>query len=108
MQCTESDLIAWSIRRVLRPTGPSRPDLDRLTGRYALGPNFVITVSRLGGKLFLRATNQPLFLMAPESPTVFTSKSVGARIEFEVDGAGTVPALTLVQNGVCERTPRAQ
>jgi hypothetical protein len=70
MQSAEPDLIAWGIRHVLAAAGPSRPDLDRLTGRYALAPNFVITITRLGDKLFLQATDQPTFVMAPESPAV--------------------------------------
>jgi hypothetical protein len=73
-----------------------------------LAPNVVITISRLGDKLLLQATNQPAFLMAEESPAVFTINSVGARIEFELGSAGLATSLTLVQNAVRQRAPRAQ
>lgn len=107
MQSTEPDFIAWGVRRVVTAASTS-PDLDRLTGRYALSPSFVITITRVGDKVFLQATDQPKFLMTRESELAFSIKSVGARIEFEVDSTGTVSTLTLVQNGVRQRAPRAQ
>ena len=108
MQSSEPDLIAWSIRRVLRAAGPRRPDLDRLTGKYTRAPGFAMTISRLGDKLLFQATNQPVLVMAQESPAVFTIESIGARIEFEFDDAGAVTALSLAQNGTRQRLRRAK
>lgn len=107
MLSNEPDLIAWNIRRVVTAASTS-PYIDRLTGRYALSPSFTITVSRVGHQLFLQATDQPKFLMTQESELAFSVKSVGARIEFEVDSTGTVSALTLVQNGARQNAPRVR
>ena len=56
-------------------------------------------MTRDGDKLFAQATGQQAFLLLPESATTFSAKIVNAQIEFEIDAAGTVTGLVLVQNG---------
>jgi CubicO group peptidase (beta-lactamase class C family) len=81
--------------------------LERFVGKYALAPNFVITITRDGDKLFLQATGQPQFPLFAETETKFFLKVVDAQIEFEVDAPGTVTALVLVQNGARQRAPKS-
>ena len=82
--------------------------LQRFVGVYPLSPTFAITITRDGGKLFARATDQPPFELFPEAETKFFLKAVDAQIEFETDSAGNVTALVLVQNGVRQRGPRTK
>ena len=46
--------------------------------------------------------------MTQESELAFSIKSVGVAIEFAADSTRFVSALTLVQNGIRQRAPRAQ
>jgi hypothetical protein len=75
--------------------------LEDYTGVYAARPqpNFKITVTREGEKLFTQATGQQQFRVYPESPTRFFLKVVDAEVEFQVAQDGSVPSLTLYQNG---------
>ena len=45
--------------------------LEPLVGRYELSPEFVLTVSAAGGKLFVQATGQPKSEVFPESESNF-------------------------------------
>jgi CubicO group peptidase (beta-lactamase class C family) len=75
--------------------------LEDYTGVYAARPqpNFKITVTREGEKLFTQATGQQQFRVYPESTTRFFLKVVDAEVEFQVAQDGSVPSLTLYQNG---------
>lgn len=95
---TEPDLVVWAIERVLASATPY-PELDRFVGEYILAPTFSIIVTRDGGKLFAQATGQPAFQLFAESATTFSVKVVAAQLEFEIDTAGNVSGVVLVQNG---------
>jgi CubicO group peptidase (beta-lactamase class C family) len=72
---------------------------DSYAGRYELTPNFVLTVTREGDKLFAQATGQPKFQIFPEGARDFFYKVVDAQITFEVDKDGRATGLVLHQNG---------
>lgn len=80
--------------------------MDRLVGRYALAPTFVITVTREGTRLMAQATNQPRFELFAESPDRWFLKVVEAQIEFERGADGRASALVLLQNGARQRGVR--
>jgi hypothetical protein len=103
----EPELVVSAIQRVLT-SASAHPELHRFVGEYPLNPSFVMTVTHDGGKLFLQATGQPAFLMAPESATSYSIKAANAVIEFETDSAGKVTALVLVQNGARQRASKTK
>ncbi len=72
--------------------------LERYVGEYQLAPNFIITVTREGTKLFGQATGQQRFELTPESETKFVIAIVSAQIEFTVEN-GKATQLTLYQGG---------
>lgn len=71
---------------------------DKYVGQYQLAPNFILTITRDGDKLFAQATNQPKFQVFPEGERDYFFKVVDAQITFE-PGAGKAASLTLHQNG---------
>ncbi|MBC7895126.1 MAG: serine hydrolase [Cytophagaceae bacterium] len=80
--------------------------LQRFVGEYPLAPNFVITITRTGDKLFAQATGQPQFALFAEAEAKFFFKVVDAQLEFETDATGNVTAVVLVQNGARQRAPK--
>ena len=74
---------------------------DLYVGRYELesAPGFVLRFFREAERYMTQATGQPAFEITPVSARVFTLDVVNARIVFEHDEDGGVPALTLFQNG---------
>ena len=72
---------------------------DAYLGQYQLAPNFILTITREGDKLFAQATGQPKFQIFPESEREFFLKVVDAQITFETDSTGRATSLTLHQNG---------
>ena len=72
---------------------------DGYVGRYQLTPEFIITVTREGGHLFIQATGQPRFEVFPETEHDYFLKVVDAQISFDVDGNGRATQLILHQNG---------
>jgi CubicO group peptidase (beta-lactamase class C family) len=76
------------------------PDvLDKYVGRYQLGPNFILTVTREGNQLISQATGQNKFEIFPESERAFFVKTFDAQITFDTDSGGRATALTLHQGG---------
>jgi hypothetical protein len=72
---------------------------DGYVGQYQLAPNFVLTITREGDKLFAQATGQPKAQIFPEGERKFFYKVVDAQITFETDSSGRATSLTLQQNG---------
>lgn len=68
-------------------------------GAYQLAPNFILTVTQEGDKLFGQATGQEKIEMEAISPVRFKTKGVEAQIEFKKDAAGKTVALVLYQGG---------
>ena len=98
LHSTEPELVVWAIQRVLSSSA-THPELERFVGEYTLAPKVSVTITRDGDKIFGQMTGQPAFQLSPESATTFSLKLVNALIEFEVDFAGNVAGLVLVQNG---------
>jgi D-alanyl-D-alanine-carboxypeptidase/D-alanyl-D-alanine-endopeptidase len=74
--------------------------LDRYVGRYELAPNFILTVTRDAGRLFVQATGQARFEAHAESERDFFYRIVDAQITFETDNQGRATRLILHQNGM--------
>lgn len=73
--------------------------LEDYVGVYELAPQFTLTVTREGARLFVQATGQPRFRVFAESESDFFYKVVDAQISFERDAAGVVTGLVLHQGG---------
>lgn len=81
---------------------------DSYVGRYELAPNFVLTITRDGRRMFVQATSQPKVELFPESPRDFFLKAVDAQITFATDAQGRVTSLTLHQNGIDQQSKRIE
>jgi D-alanyl-D-alanine-carboxypeptidase/D-alanyl-D-alanine-endopeptidase len=81
---------------------------DGYTGRFELAPNFILTVTREGGHLFVQATGQANFEVYPESDRKYFYKVVDAQITFEPDDQGKVTRLILHQNGIDQAAKRIE
>jgi CubicO group peptidase (beta-lactamase class C family) len=82
--------------------------LDRLVGKYALAPTFVLSVTREGDALYVQATGQPRFPLSPEAPDKFYAENVDAELVFTLGPTGKATSVTLRQNGtehVAKRQP---
>jgi CubicO group peptidase (beta-lactamase class C family) len=72
---------------------------DDYVGEYQFAPEFALTVTREGGRLFAQATNQGRNELFPASETNFFFKVVRADITFVKDSEGRVTHLVLNQGG---------
>ncbi|HKV04107.1 MAG TPA: serine hydrolase [Candidatus Acidoferrales bacterium] len=72
---------------------------DGYVGSYQLAPNFVLTVTREGDRLFVQATGQPKFEVFPEGDREYFYKVVDAQITFVTDSQGHATGLVLHQGG---------
>jgi len=72
--------------------------LAALAGSYALNPQFKITISARGARLFAQATGQGEFELFARSPREFFARVTPLTIKFDGD-AGPAPALTVLQGG---------
>jgi D-alanyl-D-alanine carboxypeptidase len=79
---------------------------DGYVGRYQLGPNFILTISREGDHLFSQASGQPKVEIFPEGDRDYFLKVVDAQITFETDDHGHAIRLILHQGGL--DTPAAR
>lgn len=68
-------------------------------GTYELAPNFILTVTLDGDKLFGQATGQGKIEMQALTPVRFKGKDVAAEVEFIKDETGKIVSLILYQNG---------
>ena len=73
--------------------------LDGYVGRYQLAPNFILTVTREAGHLFVQATGQARFEVYAESERSYFYRIVDAQITFETGNQGQATMLILHQNG---------
>ena len=72
--------------------------LESYVGVYELAPNFTITITRTGSKLFGQATGQGQFELFAKSATEFFLKIVEAQVTFSVKDS-KVESMTLFQGG---------
>ncbi|MFT4851094.1 MAG: tetratricopeptide (TPR) repeat protein, partial [Sediminicola sp.] len=73
--------------------------LERYIGKYALSPEFIITVTKVGSKMMAQATGQGEFEIYPKSDTVFYLKVVEAQVTFNLNEEDQVISMTLLQGG---------
>jgi serine-type D-Ala-D-Ala carboxypeptidase/endopeptidase len=73
--------------------------LEGYVGSYQLTPNFVMTITREGDRLFEQATGQGKAELYAESEKSFFFKVVNAQITFETDAQGKATGLVLHQGG---------
>jgi CubicO group peptidase (beta-lactamase class C family) len=88
---------------------PSKYDparFDAFAGRYALdaAPNFILTFSREGSKLYTQATGQSRIEIVATSDSTFRLTAVEASVVFHRGADGKVTGLTLNQNGANHAT----
>ena len=74
-------------------------NLDRFIGRYEIAPDFILTITTDGGKIYGQATGQQRFELESISEAKFAISIVGAEIEFNRDDKGVVTGLVLHQGG---------
>ena len=80
--------------------------LEHYVGQYALGPAFVLAITREGDRLFLQATGQPRFQIFAETETRFFLKMVDAQLTFVKDASGKATEVILNQNGMDQTAKR--
>lgn len=73
--------------------------LLKYVGEYELTPDFKLTVTNSGNKLYCQASGQPKFRVYCAAENKFFLKVVEAAITFEVDKKGVVTGLILHQGG---------
>lgn len=79
---------------------------DGYVGTYQLAPNFSITITREGERLFEQATNQPKFEIFPAGDKDYFLKVVDAQITFVTDAQGRATELILHQGGADQHAKR--
>ena len=73
--------------------------LEKYIGVYKLAPEFLLTISREGDKLFAQATGQAKLEIFPKTETEFYLKDINAQIKFIRNEDGMTDKLILTQNG---------
>jgi serine-type D-Ala-D-Ala carboxypeptidase/endopeptidase len=74
--------------------------LERYVGEYRLAPEFILTVTRDGNRIFTQATGQQRVEIYPFSETKFFVRAVQAEIHFTADDSGGIDGLILHQGGM--------
>jgi hypothetical protein len=72
---------------------------DTFVGDYEIAPNFVLTVTKEGDKLFGQATGQGKLELEPVSEDQFAVPSAKAMVVFEKNSEGKIAGLVLSQGG---------
>lgn len=72
---------------------------DLLTGKYELNPQFILTVTKNEGKLYIQGTGQQKIEVYPNSELEYYSKIVNVRITFVKGENGIIVKLILHQHG---------
>jgi serine-type D-Ala-D-Ala carboxypeptidase/endopeptidase len=67
--------------------------LEQYVGEYRIAPGFGIAVTREGGALFVKATNQPRFPIFAEAEDHCFLRVADAQITFQRDAGGVVTGL---------------
>lgn len=88
----------------LRPSAnPSPSHLTQYTGRYEVGPGFVMTVQAEGHHLSLAGPEGDFLPLEPESDSTFFFRVLYVPVRFERDTAGTVVDLNWGGQFVCRK-----
>jgi serine-type D-Ala-D-Ala carboxypeptidase/endopeptidase len=73
--------------------------MRRYVGRYALAPEFHLTVTLEEDRLMVQATGQPAARVFPKTDTQWFYKVVNAQLTFQTDEQGRCQGLILHQSG---------
>ena len=73
---------------------------DGYVGRYQVLPNFVLTITREGDRLFSQATGQSKVELFAEGEKEYFLRVVDAQLTFVTDANGVATSVILHQNGV--------
>jgi D-alanyl-D-alanine-carboxypeptidase/D-alanyl-D-alanine-endopeptidase len=82
--------------------------LAKYVGKYEMRPDFVLTITKEGDSMFVRATGQERAQLSPMSESEFFLKVVDAELTFNRDESGKVTGATLYQNGQDEPAKRIE
>jgi hypothetical protein len=77
----------------------SEEQLKKYTGKYELMPEFILTITTEGTRIFVQATGQSRGEIFASELHKFYSKDVNAQFVFNLDKNEKVTGLTLIQNG---------
>jgi len=72
---------------------------DGLEGRYELGPNFILNITREGDHLYAQATGQRRFEIFPETEKEYFARTPPIQISFTTGEGGKATQLVLHQGG---------
>jgi len=72
---------------------------DGYVGKYELSPDFILTVTHEGNRLFAQATSQPKVELFAEGPKDYFLKVIDAQITFVTDAQGRAIEAILHQGG---------
>jgi CubicO group peptidase (beta-lactamase class C family) len=81
---------------------------DAYAGRYKLGAEMQLTISREGDRLMVQPTSQPKREVFPESETEFFLKVADVQFKFVKDGSGKVTHVVVRQGTREEKAERIQ
>jgi CubicO group peptidase (beta-lactamase class C family) len=73
--------------------------LDRVTGKYKLPPNLILSVTRSGGHLSMQENDEPPMEIFPEGELRFFSKSSDDVVTFDLDAGGKPTRLVIHTEG---------
>jgi hypothetical protein len=73
---------------------------DKYIGKYDIGNNAVIEVSKEGDQLFVQGPNLPKYQLLAASETEYFAMEVSVRITFKVNSDGKVDSIVINNNGV--------
>ncbi len=90
-------------KKIEEPAGTVEVDpeiLEQLTGLYQYNPDFHLTVTRIGARLFIQGTGQPMHELYPLSETRYFLKTAPApnEVTFTREG-GRITSLTVSAGG---------
>jgi CubicO group peptidase (beta-lactamase class C family) len=82
--------------RAQRPAMPVAPErLAALVGSYRITPTLILTVTRLGARLFAEASGEPAFEIFPASETEFFYRRLAIQLSFELGADGRAAAVVM-------------
>jgi CubicO group peptidase (beta-lactamase class C family) len=85
--------------RVHKEVALTPAQLERVTGRYRITADAVLTITREEGHLLVTEPGQSPERLYPEAELSFFSKSSGDEVTFELNAQGTVDQLTVHTRG---------
>ncbi len=111
------DRIAGDLAKIARGEEVTRPEarkqakvdpkiLDRYVGRYRLGPDLEIVVTREGEALFGEAVGESKVMLRPESDTVFFAHEIEGTFTFVVGEDGKATHFLIDQGGGEQKAER--